>query len=96
MPIATLCEVTATNVTTAARHCNAMAERGAVTKDGRGWMLRVEALLETNTEASVQEAVAYYLRRIREMMVLGFDPATPGWLGERPPLVSYQPLPAIS
>lgn len=96
VPSADLCRVTATSVATAWRHCNAMAAAGTVTKSDQGWTMCTQELLEARIEAAVQGAVVFYVRRIEELMVLGFDPTTPRYYRGRPPLVNYDPLPPIA
>ena len=93
VPSAVLCALSGTSTATGWRHCNAMAKAGFLTKDARGWMICTQELLEARMEAAVQGAVAFYRRRIEELMVKGLDPARLDYIHGRPPLVEYTPLP---
>lgn len=95
VPSAVLCALAGTSTTTGWRHCKAMAKAGIITEARQGWVLCTQELLDARTEAAVQGAVAFYRRRIEELMVKGFDPANPGYIQGCPPLVAYDPLPAL-
>lgn len=93
VPSADLCRVTTTSAATAWRHCNAMEAAGRVTKADQGWLICTQELLEARMEAAVQGAVAFYVRRIEELMAGGFNPAAIRFVHGRPPLVPYTSQP---
>ena len=96
VPSATLCELAGTSTATGWRHCKAMEKAGVITRTEQGWLICTQELLDARTEAAVQGAVAFYRRRIEELMAKGLDPANLAYLDGSPPLVPYDPQPASS
>ena len=87
IPAAAIAEVSCFKYMTVWRRCKGLEEGGYISRDARGWLVRLDQLKDERMEATVQAAMRYHIRRIEALMAVGLDPTRIAYMGERPPLV---------
>lgn len=78
IPIAAIIALTGLSYGTAYRHCQALAALNVVRYERGGWLLVSSQLEDEKVDQGVHALLAYFRKRIGDLIAYGFDPARAG------------------